>query len=211
MSISLSLLTLWKFFTLNIRFFFRRLYNLFFRFSEEWVVILKEKGYAGIIFFLIYLSFLVAGAFFLGAIIYSGTTLGLHFIILHTVSVFVLNLLFVFLYAFAFGKILNYYSKKNIEKVVHTLVVYSFSAYFAGNFIGYLTTPENFFFISFIASFFAAYYFFQGFSSLSKQFNELFSFGISALFFVLLIVSYFLINNILTLFGWKRKKQIGLR
>ncbi len=190
-----------KKFVLNIRFFFRRLYSLFFNFSDEWHTILKEKGYAGIIFFIIYLSFLVALSFFLGAIIYLGTTLGLHFIVLHTISVFFIDIFIVALYSFIFGKVLSYYSKENIERLVHTLVAYSFSAYFVGNIFGYLTTPDNFFFISFIASFFAAYYFFQGILSLSKQFNELFSFGMSALFFALLIVSYFFINNLLTLLG----------
>lgn len=186
---------------MNISFFFKRLYNIFFNFSEEWNTILKEKGYAGIIFFVIYLSIIVAVSFFFGAIIYSGTKLGFQFILLHTISVLFLNICFVLLDAFIFGKILNYYCKQNVEKTTHKLVAYSFSSYFIGNFIGYLTTPENFFFISFIASFFAAYYFFQGIVSVSKKINELFSFGMAALFFILLIVSYFLINNILTLFG----------
>jgi hypothetical protein len=144
---------------------------------------------------------LVAASFFLGAIIYTGTNLGFHFILLHTSSVFFLNIFFVGLYAFILGKILNYYCKQNIEITIHKLVAYSFAAYFIGNIIGYLTTPENFFFISFISSFFSGYYFFQGIISVSKKFNELFSFGMSALFFTLLIISYFLINNILTLLG----------
>jgi len=184
---------------LNIRFFFKRLYNILFSFSEEWKAILKEKGYAGIIFFTIYLSIFVTIAFFLGAMIYSGTKLGVQFILPHLLSVFVLNIFFTASYAFIFGKIMDYYCKNNVAKSTHKLVVYSFTSYFIGNIIGYLTTPENFFFISFIASFFAAYYFFQGIVTISKKINELFAFGMSSLFFVLLIVSYFLINNALTL------------
>ena|GEM_PF-2577768 len=186
---------------MTIRFFFKRLYNILFSFSEEWKAILKEKGYAGIIFFIIYLSVLVTLAFFFGAIIYSGTQLGLLFILPHLLSVFVLNLFFVVSYAFVFGRILNYYCKNNVEKTTHQLVAYSFTSYLIGNVIGYLTSPEDFFFISFIASFFAAYYFFQGIVTISKKINELFAFGMSSLFFILLIVSYFLINNILTLLG----------
>ncbi len=186
---------------MNIHFFFKRLYNVLFGFAEEWNTIIKEKGYAGIIFFIIYLSILVAASFFVGAIIYTGTNLGFHFILLHASLVFSLNILFVFLYAFIFGKILNYYCKQNVEPAVHKLVVYAYTAYFIGNIIGYLTVPENFFFISFIASFFSGYYFFQGVITVSKKFNELFSFGVSTLFFTLLIISYFLINNMLTLFG----------
>ena len=186
---------------MNIHFFFKRLYNIFFGFSEEWNTIIKEKGYTGIIFFVIYLSLLVAVSFFLGAIIYMGTNLGFHFILLHALSVFSLNVFFVFLYAFILGKIINYYCKQDIKTAIHKLVAYSFAAYFIGNIIGYLTMPENFFFISFIASFFSSYYFFQGIVVVSKKFNELFSFGMSALFFILLIVSYFLINNTLTLLG----------
>ncbi len=184
---------------MNIRFFFKRLYNILFSFSDEWNTILKEKGYAGIIFFSIYLSIFVTFAFFLGAIIYTGTKLGVYFILSHLLFVFVLNVFFTAIYAFIFGKFLNYYSKDNVEKLTHKIVVYSFASYFIGNIVGYLTTPENFFFISFIASFFAAYYFFQGIITISKKINELFAFGISSIYFILLIVSYFLINNILTL------------
>jgi len=184
---------------LGIRFFFNRLYRIFSNFSAEWNVLVEEERRIPHFFFIVYLSILVAISFFIGAIVYSEAELGLYFILSNSVLILFFNLCLVFFLAYFLGKFLAYYTKQNIEKTVQLLVIYSFSAYLAGEVIGYLTSPEDFFFLAFLASSFAAFYLYQGLFSILTGASEVFLFGMSIFFFILLIISYFLTNNMLTI------------
>ncbi len=184
---------------MGISFFIRRLINIFSQFSEEWISIREEKGYARLIFFAIYISLLTAISFLISTFIYTGSLYGIKYMILRSSLVFLVNLILTFILALLFSKLFRYYADKEVEFQIFKLSIYVISVFFVGNMIGYIVSPDNFFFISFIASFFSTYYFYQGASVLPLPHKEILVIGLTILFFILLLVSFFLINNTLAI------------
>lgn len=182
---------------MNIRFFFRRLIKIFSNFSEEWISIQEETGYSRLIFFSIYISLLTAFSLLISTFIYTGFNLGSKYIVLRSFFAFVINLVFIWILAILLSKLFRYYTDKKVEILIFRLSIYTISVFFIGNMVGYIVSPDNFFFISFIASFFSSYFFYQGVSVLSLPHKDILVIGLTILFFILLLFSFFLINNTL--------------
>ena len=144
---------------MNIKEFFSRFFSLIIHFPYEWRKIINEQKQPHYIF-LTYSSVLSLITFFLGGLWYTGLKVGVDFILIKSVKFAIANFLYVGILSIIFGEISNYYHWGfNDKKTSQGLVIYSSVFYLVAIYIGTLLSPENYFFILFILSFFSAYYF----------------------------------------------------
>jgi len=170
------------------------LLSLLFTFPYEWRRIVREvdKQY---LWFLGYESLWAGVTFFLGALWAFGIDMGMKFLLIRAWVFASVLFVYVLFLAKVFGIIGNYYNLKVKGELAERLVVYVSGFYFAGIFAGTLLSPENYFFILFVMSFFSGYYF-SG--VLLKNFKkDLYALFAGMVLFFFHVISYFVFINLL--------------
>jgi len=177
---------------MGLKYFFKKWISLLFSFPYQWRKIKKERN-SEYLWFIFYESLFCGIAFFLGALWTTMFDLNVSLWLLRAVNFSFVLFVYVIFLAKMFRIFSDYNSLEINGKLSERLIAYVSSFYFFSFFLGALLSPENYFFIVFVFSFFASFYFYRILYKYYKKkiFSFLFSFS---LFFIYIIYYFFTLN-----------------